>query len=246
VSSLPQWLSDALASLATGSGFGTRRFYYQDEEVVFGDARPIVFNGIPDFADSADLLDRCIKVNLPHIPDHQRKTEKAVWADFQRVLPGVLGDLLQMVTVGLGNPGFVSDRLPRIADSASWIMACGCADFATTYAANREALADLALSNSDLAQALLILFDPNKKGPPYLSLPWEGTATELLMALNNPAGPVPGALQDSRKWPKGNSSLSAELNRIAPDLGRKGLVVERGRSRAARTIRITAARGDDG
>jgi hypothetical protein len=32
VSSLPQWLSDALASLATGSGFGTRRFYYQDEE----------------------------------------------------------------------------------------------------------------------------------------------------------------------------------------------------------------------
>jgi hypothetical protein len=244
VSSLPQWLSDALASLATGSGFGARKFYAQDEEVVFGDSRPIVFNGIPDFADSPDLLDRCIKVNLPSIPDEQRKTDEEVSAAFRRVLPGALGDLLDMVAVGLGNPRVVCDRLPRIASSAKWIMACGCRDFADTYARNREVLADLALANSDLAQGLLILFDQTKTNvegkvvAPSQALPWAGTATELLEALNNPCGPVPGALHDSRKWPKGNSALSAELNRIAPDLARKGLVVERVVIHGVKLIRV--------
>jgi hypothetical protein len=240
VSSLPQWLSDALASLATGSGFGARKLYTQDEEVIYGDARPIVINGIPDFAESPDLLERCIKLTLPAIADKERKTDEEVQAEFERLLPGVLGDILNMVVKGLGNQDVACDSLPRIASSAKWITACGC-DFATAYAANRQGLADLALDNSDLAQGLLILFDRKDMfgpGHAYIQLPWEGTATQLLEALTHQSTPVPGCLRESRRWPKGNTQLSTELNRIAPDLARKGLIVERVRQNKSRLIRI--------
>src|SRR5262249_54643184 len=48
ISGLPGWLSDSLCALATGSGFATRQNYSDTDEVIFGGARPIVLNGIPD------------------------------------------------------------------------------------------------------------------------------------------------------------------------------------------------------
>jgi hypothetical protein len=85
VSFLPQWFSDALASLATGSGFGCRKFHCQDDEVIFGDARPIIINGIPDFAESPDLLDRAIKVTMR--PIAERRTDEEVRAAFEALGP---------------------------------------------------------------------------------------------------------------------------------------------------------------
>jgi hypothetical protein len=242
VSSLPQWLSDALASLATGAGMGVRRLYTQDEEVIYGDARPIAFNGIPDFAESPDLLDRCVKVTLAPIPAERRKTDEEVCAAFDKALPGVLGDLLNMVSRGLANPDVpCPDGLPRIASTAKWVAACGCSDFAAAYERNRDALTDVAVEGSDLAQGLLILFGLAAGLPadgPYKQLPWEGTATDLLEALNNPTGVVPGCLRDSRRWPKGNTQLATEVNRVAPDLARKGLAVERVTVQGSKRIRI--------
>jgi hypothetical protein len=250
VSSLPQWLSDALASLATGSGFGRRQMYGHDDERVYGDARPICFNGIPDFAESPDLLDRAIKITLPEIPDSKRQTDEQVWAEFERVRPGVLGDLLNMVAHGLANDVPVPN-LPRIASSAKWVVNCmGSSEFLAAYAENRQAVADLALGNSALAQALLILcgLDPGRKGVDWpdcvrIKMPWEGTATDLLEILNNDGNsPVPGCLRDARDWPKGTNLLSAQLARLAPDLARKGVVVQRSKShRNGRRFQIRMA-----
>jgi hypothetical protein len=75
-------------------------------------------------------LDRCIKITLPAIADGQRKTEAEIQAAFEAVLPGVLGDLLNMVATGLRQKDQIPiAALPRIADSAKWITECGCADF---------------------------------------------------------------------------------------------------------------------
>jgi hypothetical protein len=56
-----------------------------------------------------------------------------------------------MAAKGLAHQGTDCPSLPRIASSAKWINGCGC-DFATAYAANRNALTDLALDNSDLGK----------------------------------------------------------------------------------------------
>lgn len=103
VSSLPQWLSDAIASLATGSGFAVRTLYSQDEETVYGNAVPVCFNGIPDFAESSDLLDRAIRVTLPRIPDDRRLSEDEFEPAFQAARPKILGAILDAVSAGLRN-----------------------------------------------------------------------------------------------------------------------------------------------
>lgn len=67
LSALPQWLSDAICTLATGGGFSTRLLYSDDEERLFDSKRPVILNGIGTIATSSDLLDRAILVTLPEI-----------------------------------------------------------------------------------------------------------------------------------------------------------------------------------
>ena len=50
LSGLPTWISDALCKVATGGGFSCRELYSNDGEFIFDGRRPIVMNGIQDFA----------------------------------------------------------------------------------------------------------------------------------------------------------------------------------------------------
>ena len=84
LSHLPDWLSDALCRLATGSGFATRELYTDADETIFAAQRPIVLNGIEEVATRGDLLDRAITLYLPTIPEDQRKDEKVFWEDLSR------------------------------------------------------------------------------------------------------------------------------------------------------------------
>ncbi|MCP4446975.1 MAG: hypothetical protein GY811_16740 [Myxococcales bacterium] len=64
ISYLPAPLSDALCRMSTGGGFATRKLYCDDEEVIFDAKRPLLLNGIEDFATRPDLLDRSIITHL--------------------------------------------------------------------------------------------------------------------------------------------------------------------------------------
>lgn len=79
LSHLPDWLSDALCRLATGSGFATRELYTDADETIFAAQRPVVLNGIEELATRGDLLDRAITLYLPTIPDDKRQDEKDFW-----------------------------------------------------------------------------------------------------------------------------------------------------------------------
>jgi hypothetical protein len=74
---LPDWLSDALCRLATGSGFATRALYTDAEEAIFAAQRPIAMNGIEELATRGDLLDRALLLYLPAIPEDKRRAEDA-------------------------------------------------------------------------------------------------------------------------------------------------------------------------
>jgi hypothetical protein len=256
VSSLPQWLSDAIASLATGSGFAVRTLYSQDEETVYGNAVPICFNGIPDFAESSDLLDRAIRVTLPRIADDKRLSEDEFEPAFQAARPRILGAVLDAVSAGLRNYDNVKLKsLPRMARSARWIAACetclpeGRGSFAKAYEKNREELIALAIENSPVATALLAWMDQkvvvgDKKNSERMvepGKPWEGSATalhdELLSVVN-------GLVATGGGFPKAPNKLSGELRRVAPALARAGVQVTLDRSNKAR--KITVERVGDG
>jgi hypothetical protein len=101
VSRLPDWLSDALCCLSTGTGLSTRRLYTDDDEVIFSVKRPVILNGIAAVAVRGDLIDRCIVISLPPIPEELRRTEAEVWEAFQAAHPGMLGALLTAASTAL-------------------------------------------------------------------------------------------------------------------------------------------------
>jgi hypothetical protein len=239
VSSLPQWLSDAIASLATGSGFAVRTLYSQDDETVYGTARPVCFNGIPDFAESCDLLDRAIKITLPPIPDDQRKSEDELEPLFEAARPKLLGALLDAASAGLQNYATMKlGALPRMARSARWIAACETGlsgqqgAFLTAYERNREEMTTLAIDHSMVATALLAWMDT------WIDAAWEGSASELLGILTEQ---VHGIVLAVNAFPKAPNKLSGELRRIAPALRKVGVRVTFTRSKRCSRIVIGRA-----
>ncbi len=72
LSNLPPWTSDALCRIADGAGFAVRSLFTDDDEVLFGGARPIVLNGIEDFVTRPDLADRTVAITLDELDEDRR------------------------------------------------------------------------------------------------------------------------------------------------------------------------------
>ena len=65
VSRISGEMNDAYCRLSTDAGFTVRGLYKDDEEMVFGWANPVLFNGIPELGDKSDFLPRSIRALLP-------------------------------------------------------------------------------------------------------------------------------------------------------------------------------------
>lgn len=234
VSRLPGWLSDSLCRLSTGGGFATRELYTDANEVIFDAQRPIIVNGIEDFVSRGDLLERSIVIRHPPIPEGRRRTEAEIWGRFRDRHPRILGALLDRVSAGI--KAFAEtrlERLPRMADFAKWAAACerGAGEprgFLAAYLSNQTEAHEQALEASPLVEPLRALL----AGRGF----WEGTAGELLAALDREA-PVPRP----RDWPTKPNVLAGHLRRIATDLRRvHGITISAHRRHGGRrVVRIT-------
>src|SRR4029078_2932270 len=117
LSGLPPWLSDALCRIASGGSFAVRRLYTDDGEVLFQAERPVILNGIEDLIGRADLADRAICLTLGSIGEEQRRSEAALWREFERARPAILGGGVDAVVNGFRAVDSVQPgRLPRMAD----------------------------------------------------------------------------------------------------------------------------------
>jgi hypothetical protein len=231
LSRIPPLLSDAICRLATGGGFGTRKLYENDEEVLFDAMRPVILNGIEELATRSDLLDRAIVLTLAAIPDAKRQTQGELWEKFERQRPGLLGALLDAVSCALRNVSNVRlDHSPRMADFAQWATAAEPAlglqngEFMRAYSGNREIVNDLALEASAASAALLALIDLREY--------WKGTSSELLSELNS--FPRNEEIKKQLGWPKSPQAMGSILKRIAPNLRAVGIRAERGDGRERR------------
>jgi len=235
VSRLENWLSDGLCRLSTGGGFGTRCLYTDDEEVIFEAKRPVILNSIEELAARGDLLDRPVVLDLPRVSDEKRRGESEFWDTFNAAQPRLLGALLDAVSAALRNAGSVKLlRLPRMADFAVWVAAAEPAfgwepsTFLRVYEDNREAANELPLETP--------IADAVRK----LGLPWVGTATQLLAALESL---VDERTRRLKGWPASGRSLSNGLRRLVPNLRQAGINIKfcRDKSHArSRMIHIVA------
>ena len=119
LSTVPDWLSDAMCRAVTGDGDVRRRLYTDGELVVFSFRRVLAVTSIDLGALRGDLADRMLPVSLHTIDTKARKRESEGKADWQREHPRALGALLDLAAdVFAALPSIKLAELPRMADFA--------------------------------------------------------------------------------------------------------------------------------
>lgn len=229
LSGLSRDLSDSICRIATGAGFGGRELFSDADETLFQVSRPVMLNGIDDLADKADLIDRGVFIELPPIPDEERKDEDSLWRDFDLAQPALLGALADAVVVALRElPKVKLAKLPRMADFAKWGVAAnigGNDTFINAYTGNRTKANEAALRANEIADLMIAWYcetDPVTTDlTTLLTQLTDLCRTRLASALA--CEPKKVKLPDG--WPTTERKLSNELRRCAPNLRRAGVEV---------------------
>ncbi len=242
ISTLPQWLSDAFCRVSTGGSIKARRLHTDSEQVVFSVCRPLVLNGIAEFATSADLLSRAVLITAEWIPEDERVDEAAFWERFLADRPAILGAVYDALAQGLrSHRGVRLARKPRMAGTATWLAACLPAlgwcydDWLVPYSASQEAATDIGLETSPVGTAVFRWWQTENAFQP-----WAGTATEL-------AGLVRPFCDEAqlRYWPVNPKTFADRLRRVIPCLRSRRVRVEFRRTNNARLITVSPVEAGD-
>jgi hypothetical protein len=240
VSRVTDRMSDAFCCISTGASVTERLLYSNGQEVINTLQRPIVLNGIGNFIERGDLLDRSIIIELPSIKGAQRMRVEVLEEEFKRAHPRLLGAVLDANVEALAKASaFEFTANLRMLDFA----ACGAAvagtlsrspaDFEAAYLRNRNAGNVVAIEGSPIGVAILKLLESTHE--------WKGEPSQLLAELQSSNRFV----RDFR-FPQTAAALGSEMMRIAPALASQGIDVIRTREgKAGRRNFILRARRSD-
>ncbi|MCW4019181.1 MAG: hypothetical protein NWF00_10985 [Candidatus Bathyarchaeota archaeon] len=236
VSYLTGEASDTLCRAVTGGGNSKRELFTNNEDIIYNFKRCIGLNGINIAAQRGDLLDRSLLVALVKIIT--RKTEAELDAELTQVLPEILGAFLTILSAAIR----IKVDMPkpskyfRLADWTEWSCAIALAlgrkqdDFIEAYTGKVQLQNEEALNASPLALALLSYCKKYINTPINLSRPkWQGTATELLKALESHAilnGIIDTQSKKKSNFPTAPNALSRAINRVTDALAAVGCIVE--------------------
>jgi len=115
--------SDDLCRAVTGNTYQKRKLYTDSDEIILTFKGKIILNGISPSIEYNDLLDRTIFYHTEQVPKEQRITEEQFNEKFESLLPHVLGDIFNVLSLALKNYPKVKQSiktLPRLADFATW------------------------------------------------------------------------------------------------------------------------------
>jgi len=219
VSSVPGWLSDTLCKAVTGDGYVDRVLYSDDDVTVLSFRRVILMTSIDPGALAGDLAERLLVIELQPILDTGRRPEAEVKAAYADARPAILASLLDLLALVLAElPGLSMDRMPRMADFARILKAVDTVQHWTTLddylSASTDVAADV-LEGDVFASAIIALATRVQE--------WQGTASELLNAVDTP-DPRP------KEWPKDATRAGGRLKRLATALRTVGVEVTESRS----------------
>lgn len=220
ISSISKGMSNALCQLALEGGMERRKLHTDAEVSVLEAMRPMILNGIDEFARAPDLVDRVVMLTCPKIVETGRREEDELWAGFYRARPRILGALCDAIAGGLRlQPLIRLDSKPRMADFATWGEAV-CrhlgyepGHFLGAMFANRDASSSMALEDSPVASAIFEM----GRGKAV----WSGTCKDLMTELRT----QPGANDFGGLWPRSPRGLASHLRRIQPGLRREGVMI---------------------
>ncbi|MDN3024713.1 ATP-binding protein [Streptomyces sp. S.PB5] len=226
-------LSDLMCCIVTGAETIKRALYTDGDVVRARYRRPLLLTGIDVGVIRPDLAERLLPLRLER--PRTRRTEAELWAEFEEVLPVVLGSLLDLtVKVRAADAEIPTDL--RMADFAHL---CAQLDAATSWGAlnaYRTCLDDLnddVIEGDLLAQTVLKHAAGLEAGVEErrTSAEWLHCLTQLY--TGDDFRPLP------KGWPTTGKVLSDRLKRLQPTLAARGVLIDWGRTKTARYIEMT-------
>jgi hypothetical protein len=219
LSRIPEWLSDALCGIATGTAGAKRTLFSDQGETITEAERATMLTGIDHLPVRGDLVDRAIVVHLDLPPEiapgkGRHKSYVRVYREYLDLRPTVLGALCSIVSFGLRTlPDISDEHLPRMAEFARWGQAIApslgwtAQDFLRAYAGVRAEGQASVLDNS-LVVPPLLRFVPE-------GAEWIGAMKDLLGHLT---ALVPEKIKNDKEWPRTPEKLRGDLGRVQNDL----------------------------
>ncbi|MEU3082684.1 ATP-binding protein [Streptomyces albidoflavus] len=226
-------LSDAMCCVVTGAEDVKRALFTDGDVHRARYRRPLLLTGIDVGVIRPDLAERLLPLRLER--PTVRRTEAELWAEYEEVLPVILGSLLDLtVKVRAAEADTPTDL--RMADFAHL---CAQLDAATglgalaSYRARLDDLNDDVIEGDLLAQTALQYADTLAPGSGQRM-----TSTEWLNALSHLyGGEELRALP--KGWPTTGKVLSDRLKRLQPTLAARGVLIDSGRTKAGRYLEMT-------
>jgi hypothetical protein len=256
---IPHWLSSIICAATTGAGFIMRTLYTTADETALKFKRCFALSSIGASLTEDDALERSISLKSPKIEKQNRKLEDKVLAEFDSMLPQLLGYIFDTLAKTmqlkdqLEQSGELDGKLERMADFSFWSEAAARAmgykpmEFLDAYSENLRNQSREAVNFNALADIMLTICQ-NELARKHMV---EYTLPELLAKVRE-TGFEKGIEIDKYTtkfaWAKTPQSLSEELMRLAgvieDSYGYKierylDTVGRRGRKKNNSVIRIT-------
>lgn len=236
LSTIPEWLSDALCRAATGEGLVRRKLYSDDALAVTTMRRSVILTTIDAGALRGDLAERLVAIELERIDPTQRMTDADLAAALDRDHPAILAAILDALAGVLAHrPKLPPDvELPRMADFGRVLAALDAwagTDALGTYRDGLDRVAFDVVEGDPLANALRTV---------ALTGGFDGTAAELLNHIAALRPPTPKGTK-APWWPTSPRMLAGAVRRSSPALRVVGVAVDTRRTGSARRITLSPA-----
>ncbi|KKS56357.1 MAG: hypothetical protein UV20_C0014G0002 [Candidatus Magasanikbacteria bacterium GW2011_GWA2_42_32] len=229
--------SDALCKAVTGDGFSKRELFTDDDDIIYAFRRVLILNGINQVATRPDILERGILLELERISEEDRKSEKALLAEFEKDQPSILGGIFTVLQKAMQiEPAIELASLPRMADFTRWGAAIAEAlgytkeEFLSAYGSNIASQNDEVLAENLTAVLLRTFMDGRED--------WEGTPTELRNALIEVAEGLHIKPEREPDFPKTANALGKKINELKTNLAVTGMHIKRGEAQKQKRIYI--------
>ncbi|KOG19993.1 MULTISPECIES: hypothetical protein [Streptomyces] len=226
-------LSDLMCCIVTGAETIKRALFTDGDVVRSRYRRPLLLTGIDVGVIRPDLAERLLPLRLER--PRVRRTEAELWAEFEDVLPVILGSVLDLtVQVRSAQADIPTDlRMADFAHLCARLDAAGSLGALDAYRASLDDLNDDVIEGDLLAQTVLkhaAGIDPGTEVR-MTSSEWLHGLTQLYSGED--IRPLP------KGWPTTGKVLSDRLKRLQPVLAARGVLVDWGRTRTARYIEMT-------
>ncbi|SFF95922.1 hypothetical protein [Neptunomonas qingdaonensis] len=235
--------SDALCVAATGGTLFGRKLYSDHEEASVNLHAPVVLNGIHNFIQETDLASRCVTFNLLVMPPDQRRQEKQLLTELNRLLPTIFRGLLDLIADIMEVQDSAKVIYPqRMISYVHWLAAMECAlelpagQIQKSYAKNQQRTMLDTIQEDQLAFAVLKFAKQHKEQA------WSGSPTQLLQQLTVTV--PPRVTNSTRTWPQSAISLSKRLATLQKALSAQGVLLQLGERGKHRRIVVGMEAGD--